>query len=298
MNELIVLQRGRTRLTVAPRYGGRIAQIELLDGRTWLPLLHDDTRIPIDARDPLAWGCFPMAPWPNRIAGGRFEFDGRSYSLPVNDGKHALHGLTFDRPWDVVKQEENLAVMQLSLVGSAWPWHASCSHSISVFDDGLSLEIEVRSTDEATFPAGVGWHPWFRRDVRPGHDVRLQIDSDRVYELSAMIPTGRLLPVDELHDMREYPRLGERRIDACYSHPREAPRIRWGDVELTMQSSANVDHVVVYTPAQAVCIEPQTCAIDAFNIAAGRHDRRGMVELVPGGVLRATGEWHWTIGGT
>ena len=48
--------------------------------------------------------------------------------------------------------------MQLSLTGSAWPWHASCSHSISVFDDGLWLEIEVRSTDEAAFlpaPGGI-----------------------------------------------------------------------------------------------------------------------------------------------
>ena len=70
-----------------------------------------------------------------------------------------------------------------------------------------------------------------------------------------------------------------------------------GDVELTMESSANVDHAVVYPPAQAVCIEPQTCAIDAFSIAAGRYDVRGMAVLVPGGILRATSEWRWTIGG-
>ena len=225
MNELIVLQRGRTRLTVAPLWRPHRAN----RAARWAyvaALLHDETLTPIDARDPLSWGCFPIAPWPNRIAGGRFEFDDRSYDASVSDGFYALHGLTFDRPWDVVKQEENLAVMQLSLTGSAWPWHASCSHSISVFDDGLWLEIGPID-GRGDVPAGAGWHPWFRRDVRPGHDVRVQIDSDRVYELNAMIRPGdcsRWTNSTTCASIRGWENGGSMRVTRILER---APRIRW-----------------------------------------------------------------------
>ena len=71
--------------------------------------------------------------------------------------------------------------------------------------------------------------------------------------------------------------------------------IGWGELELTMTSSRNVGHTVVYTTEHAVCLEPQTCAIDAFNL-----DARGVAagiqivdEWTP---LVATTEWSWSAG--
>jgi hypothetical protein len=55
--DMILLECGRTRVSVASSYGGRIAQIEVAAGDDWAPLLFDDMATPIEARDPYGWGC-------------------------------------------------------------------------------------------------------------------------------------------------------------------------------------------------------------------------------------------------
>ena len=45
-----------------------------------------------------------LLPWPNRIAGGRYAFEGRELQLPVNEPRTgcAIHGLTRSLPWALV----------------------------------------------------------------------------------------------------------------------------------------------------------------------------------------------------
>jgi aldose 1-epimerase len=48
----------------------------------------------------------------NRIAGGRFELDGKEYRVPINNGPNALHGGPggFDKAlWDIVETSDSLA---------------------------------------------------------------------------------------------------------------------------------------------------------------------------------------------
>ncbi len=292
---MLQLQHGRTRVSIAPEAGGRIAQVEIFDGAAWLPMLHDGAALSPNERDPLGWGSYAMAPWPNRIAGGRFSFDSRTYDLPRNADGHALHGLVFDRAWAVERSDERSAVLTID-IGDPWPWRGHCTQRIEAHDDGLAQTVELSATDEA-FPAGVGWHPWFRRDVRPGADVRLGVDATRRYEAADLIPTGRLLPVEGPFDLRGGPALGERRLDDCYAGAIEPLALSWGDIELTMTSTPNVRHAVVYTPADAVCVEPQTCAVDAFNLAS-RGIESGVAIVAPGDPLVASTSWRWRIAGS
>lgn len=53
----------------------------------------------------------------NRIAGGRFPLDGRTYALAPNEGPNTLHGGTrgFDkRVWDVAAVEEGVRLSRVS----------------------------------------------------------------------------------------------------------------------------------------------------------------------------------------
>jgi aldose 1-epimerase len=292
--EILELSRGRTRAVVIPAAGGRLHQLSIRDGDGWLSLLH----APADPRralaDPTGWSSYVMAPWPNRIDGGRFTFEGRLYEVPVNNGGHALHGRTLFQRWAV--ESRSSAACRLSVdIDAGWPFRARAVQEITLRDDGIDQRVEIRA-ERDRFPAGVGWHPWFRRDVRPGVEPRAFVDADRVYETHEMIPTGWLKPATGDLDLRGNPPLGSRRLDACYRHPRGDLRIRWGDIELAMRSSPNVTHAVVYTPPHAVCVEPQTAAIDAFNLDAQGIAGAGTVVVRPRQPLVAWTRWRWTIG--
>jgi galactose mutarotase-like enzyme len=293
--QFLQLHHGRTRVSIAPAAGGRIAQIAIFDGAAWQPLLHDDAATPPHERDPLAWGSYVMAPWPNRVAAGRFPFDGGMYDLPRNADGHALHGLVFDRAWTVQRHGERSALLAIE-IGSPWPWPARCTQRFELHDDGVSQTVELHALGDA-FPAGIGWHPWFRREAGPGSDVRLRVDAGRRYEAVALIPTGRLLPVDGPFDLRGGPPLGDRRLDDCYAGVAGSLVLDRGSVTLTVTSTPNVGHAVIYTPPGAVCVEPQTCAVDAFNLAARGIDA-GAVVVAPGRPLVASTSWRWQIAGS
>lgn len=288
----IVLERGDTRVTVAPGSGGRIAQIAVFEGTGWLPLLAGPP-LAGEERGPLGWGCFPMAPWPNRIAGGRFLFEGTQYVLPGNDAGHAIHGLVYDRAWKVDWRTSAAIGMSVSLEECGWPWRGRASQRIDVVDDGLRLSLEVHAASGSRFPAGVGWHPWFRRASRPSDaDICLQFAASERYELRDMIPTGSMLEIGGSRDFRQLRPIGARRLDDCYRGINGPLRLRWGEIELAMRLSPNLTHAVVYSPEEALCVEPQTCAIDAFNLDA-RGVPAGTAIVEPGRPLVATASWRW-----
>ncbi|MEX0749696.1 MAG: hypothetical protein WD359_02720, partial [Dehalococcoidia bacterium] len=266
MTQIVRLEGARTRISIAPELGGRIAQIEALHRGAWVSLLHEPVEIMPGERDPMTWGSFVMAPWPNRVANARFDWRGETILLAANDTPHAIHGVCFDRQWTVDAQTDSACALRI-VFDETWPFGGHAVQHIEALDDGVAQTIEVHAA-RTPFPAGAGWHPWFRRQIYGAEHVHAQVDASTRYELRDQVPTGRLLPVDGEHDLRAYRPLDARRLDDCYRCPSGTLRLRWDDLELWMESSANVDHAMVYTPEHAVCLEPQTCAADAFNLAA------------------------------
>ena len=58
----------------------------------------------------------------NRIAGGKFSIDGKSYQIPINNGKNALHGgpMGFDRNvWDAKEVPNGVEFTQMCIRDSA-----------------------------------------------------------------------------------------------------------------------------------------------------------------------------------
>lgn len=289
---IITLESGRTRVAVAPEAGGRLHQIWWRTSRAWTPILHEPSE-PEDAlSEPLSSSSFVMAPWPNRVDGGRFVFDGRLYDVPVHEGDHGLHGCTVFLPWKIERQTATECRLSVAL-DKGWPFSGYVTQTISVRADSVRQTVSIHSGG-ARFPAGVGWHPWFRRSPAARDGPRVHVDADHLYETVGMIPTGWLKRVTREHDLRTYPPLGAAVLDTCYRWPCGDLRITLGDVEITMRSSANVRHCVVYTGVpHAIAIEPQTCAIDAFNLEAQGIEGNGTMVVSPGRPLAAWTEWRF-----
>lgn len=203
--------------------------------------------------DPLLSGCYPMAPWAGRVRGGRFTWGGHLHELEANHAGHAIHGTVLDRHWLLDQADATYLRLRREL-GPGWPFEGWAVHEVALSPTGLELRLEVHSTG-ASFPATLGWHPWFKRRIEVGGALEVAIDASRWFPKDIDgIPTGRLAP---------RPTLGP--FDDCFTAVTWPARLTWpGALELSLTSTC--DHVVLYDqPVHAICVEPQTGPPDALN---------------------------------
>jgi aldose 1-epimerase len=238
---LLTLARGAVSVDVAPHAGGRIAQIrvegvEQLAGYS----AHDAAMI--------AWGSYPMVPWAGRVRAGEFTFDGEHHRLPINLGRHAIHGVGFALPWEVDAQSEHHVELSLAMPDDErWPFGGVARQRIDVDDGGVRMTLGVTAAERA-MPAELGWHPWF---LKP---ERLEFTPSAWYPRDADgMATLPLAP----------PSPGP--WDDCFVNAAPVVMHRGGR-RITLTSDC--DHWVVYdAPERTTCVEPQSGPPDAFNLA-------------------------------
>lgn len=143
----------------------------------------------------------------NRIAGGRFALDGRTYSLPQNDGNNTLHGGSrgFDKQlWSIDDIREGpRGSVRLSYVSpdgdEGFPGMLSATATYSLGEDGrLDLMLEAE-TDQPTI-ANLTGHSYFNlAGMGSGISAfahRLWINAEHYTPIDCeLIPTGTLAPV-------------------------------------------------------------------------------------------------------
>jgi aldose 1-epimerase len=289
--ELITLRAGPNRVVIDPARGGRLASWTV-DGEELLVGPPDD----VDAS--IHWGCFLMAPWPGRLAGGRFEWRGRTIQLRRTHGRHAIHGLTWNRAWSVHAASADAATLSIELPRAEWPMGGRVRQRVAVTDSGVRLEAEIEADEP--MPAALGWHPWF---LRRG-DPRLRVDAAAYQRTDGMIPTGETVPVSGRTDLGRGPRLGRRRLDLAYVDANSPAVITWPGLELQIEFEPSPSPLVVYTPPDSFCVEPLTAPPNALNGHAIRNDSRGSdagtatehagpTDLAAGGFLSSSIELGW-----
>jgi galactose mutarotase-like enzyme len=240
---------------------------------------------------PTRGGSFPMAPWPNRIRDGRFTWEGQGYGVPTDGKPHASHGRVFQRPWEVVGSDSGSAELRCAL-DDGWPWEGWAEQRFALANGKLRMELSVHTAGDR-FPAGAGWHPWFRRDVAGSARVRVRLDAPERYVLVENLPTGKVVPVEGEFDLRKGRVLGDLRLDDCYRGLQRPIEMEWDRVRLLMEVSSETPHVQVFTPEYAVAVEPQTCVADAFNLKERGVGNVGVQVAEPGRPVRVASTWRW-----
>ena len=247
-----------------------------------------------------------LLPWPNRIKGGGYEWEGRHLQLDLSepDKGGAIHGLTRWRNWNVQQRTADSISFAYTLHAcQGWPWVLDCRLDYQLDDGGLSVRTTVTNRSEEPCPFGTGAHPYLSLGL-PGQ----VIDAGLV-----QVPGGTYLPVDERgiptghtrvdgteYDLRELQQLSGRQIDVAYTD-----LVRGGDsrarVKLLRPDQSGgvelwVDETYPYLEIftgdtlpqpdrrrSGLGVEPMTCAPDAFNSG------EGLINLEPG--QSHTGQW-------
>jgi aldose 1-epimerase len=142
----------------------------------------------------------------NRIAGSRFDLDGKTHEVTANEGVNHLHGgaLGFGkRVWrvlDVTEREAPRVILGLlSPDGEeGYPGNVEVTAELVVKPDALSIILSAR-TDAAT-PVNLTYHPYFNLQADrnlPATEQRLRIPANHYLPVGpGLIPTGQLAPVE------------------------------------------------------------------------------------------------------
>jgi len=140
----------------------------------------------------------------NRIKGGQFTLDGKTYHLPINSQGNTLHGgpIGFDqRVWTARTHDgpsPSLTLSYTSLDGEM-NFPGTLKVSVTYTLTGHDLRVDFRATTDKPTVLDLFVHPWFNlKGAGEGNilDHRLQIFADQYAAMDrSHSPTGRLVPV-------------------------------------------------------------------------------------------------------
>lgn len=199
-------------------FGARLVAIEAPDrnGAFGPVLLGFDSAEAYDT----AGGSFGaiLGRYANRIAGGRFTLDGRTYRLPVNDPGGTLHGGPegFSRRlWRAASFDGAALALSLHSPDGDQGFPGTLSARAVYRLDGDTLRIALSATTDSATICNLSSHPYFNLAGVSRHDVlahRVQIAARRYLATDAnQIPTGEMIDVaDTAFDFREPRAIGAR----------------------------------------------------------------------------------------
>jgi aldose 1-epimerase len=231
-----------------------------------------------------------LAPWPNRVRDGRYEFAGETLQLPLSEpAKHnAIHGLVRWDGWSVVEQNDAGIVLGHRLQASpGYPFTLDLTVEYRVDAvDGLTVHTAATNVGQRAGPYGVGAHPYVTvGDETVDETVFSSPAGTRLRLDEHAIPVGREPVEGTPYDFRVPRPVGSLAFDDAFTDlDRDADGRAWvelaradGSRRVRVWLGAGFDHLMVFSgdplPAgrrrRSLAIEPMTCAPDAFNSLEG-----------------------------
>jgi aldose 1-epimerase len=206
-----------------------------------------------------------LVPWPNRIEGGAYEWEGQRLQLALTEpGEgNAIHGLARWASWRAVEHEESRVVVEHVVHPQpGYPFSVRAHVEYALDDSGLTVTTRAENVGDRACPFGAGHHPYIAA------------------------PSGR---VDDM--LLEGKPIGDRKLDDTIAI--EGPwRLQVGDV--TVWADEHWKYVQLFTgdgrpdvARRAIAVEPMTCPPNAFRSGTD------VIRLEPG----ETFEGRWGIGG-
>lgn len=254
------LEAGAMRMAFDPELGGAI-----------LSLTHDGRDVlrptPDGATDVLEAACFPLVPYANRIADGRFEFGGRTAALSRNMAgqAHPLHGDGWRGAWEVEARGGDVTELSFEPAATEWPWRYRARQTFRLAPNALTVELEVANLDAAPGPFGLGLHPYFPHSPTARLTTRttgLWFVSDDLLPVEH-IPTSPWIAGAALRSARL--------LDHCHSGWDGAARIDLGpglpSLDLTAPPELGWLHLYAPPDQEFFCVEPVSHAPNAVNMA-------------------------------
>jgi aldose 1-epimerase len=230
-----------------------------------------------------------LAPWPNRIADGRYRFDGQLHQLDLSEPErfNALHGLVNWAAWDV----ERAGIAEARLTHRLWPtpgypFLLDLAVDYRLTDDGLTFGLSAHNAGNTAAPYGGSFHPYLVAGSGDADSWTVQspAGSYLTVDPNRLLPRG-IAPLAEF-DFRDPTPLAGLEIDHAFTDiafddagqaslsliddAGDGVRMTWDRrcpwLQLCIPGKRRTDlHRTADLYRRALAVEPMTCPPDAFN---------------------------------
>ncbi|RON17115.1 aldose epimerase [Pseudomonas brassicacearum] len=259
---LLELEDELTHLTLAPELGGSLVNWTVRS--TGQPLLRHNDAHALNTGLPGKLGCYPLAPWSNRIAEGGFECPEGWLALTPNSLTDPLpiHGSAWQQPWQVVTHSTNEVILQLD---SSTPFAYRARQRFHLSKGQLSIELQITHLADRAAWHGLGLHPYFPRTA----NTQLQAKAEKVWLCDgSKLPTELIeLPAD--WDFRQLSALPSSLVDNGFCHWDGHCLIQQPDLGYALECQATgSDYYLLYCPVglEFFCIEPVSHPVNAHHL--------------------------------
>lgn len=252
-----------------------------------------------------------LAPWPNRLRGGRYHWEGGTLQLPLSEPErgNAIHGLVRWQAWATVDAgREHVALRHRIHPRDGYPFLVELTLRFRAGGDGLTVGAEAVNLGASPCPFGLGFHPYLFLGPGGVDRLRLRLPAARRLTTDARgIPDGSAPTPGTAYDFRSGRAVGGLALDTAFT---ELARDRdgravvsleradgdWPVRSLRLWMSREFTHVMVFSGdtlepehrRRALAVEPMTCPPNA--LASGE----GVTVLEPGRPW--AGEWGIVTG--
>jgi galactose mutarotase-like enzyme len=239
-----------------------------------------------------------LAPWPNRLADGRYEFNGirGQAALDEPERRNAIHGLVRWLPWTLQTRHQNQLSLRLQLHPSpGYPFSVLLEMEYHVGRNGLSVTTTAHSTDDDAVPFGLGFHPYLAAGPETVDGALLQLPAHQTLDLDDRgLPTGEVTPVAGTdRDFTTARVIGPTVLDTPFTAlDRDSDGRAWASLDAPDGTSGTAlwadegfGYLMVYTGdtlgdverrRRAVALEPMTCPPNALRTG------KDLLSLQPG----------------
>lgn len=244
-----------------------------------------------------------LAPWPNRIAEGRYRYGGHECQAPLTEvsRRNAIHGLVRWLDWaPVVREQASITLACTIRPQPGYEWRVDLEVTYALDQGGLTVRLQAVNAGHERAPFGAGFHPYLTLGGGLIDAADLTVPATHFLDLSDPDRPPPAIPVDAEHDFTSARRIGRSRLDTAYGglvrgeDGRAVARVAdpGGGRSVELWVDAAYPYLMVYTGDEvglptrrraAIAVEPMTCPPNAFRSGSG------LVELDPGGSW--SGSW-------
>jgi aldose 1-epimerase len=226
-----------------------------------------------------------LAPWPNRVADGRYRWADAEQQLALSEvaNHNAIHGLVRWSEWQLVERDAvSVQVAVRVWPQPGYPFALTVTATYQLGDSGLAVRLEGRNDGDHAAPYGVGQHPYVRAGTDVIDDVVLTVPAQdwlRCDERGLPLATE---PVDgSAYDFRAGRPIGETVLDTPYAglrtdgdgrvvvrlaHPHDGTGVDvWGGAGTRYLQVFSGDTLAPARRRQGLAVEPMSCPPDAFR---------------------------------